>query len=138
MLTHAIGIDLMMQRPHVPKFGAWDPNANAPAYTAVFDQARAGKGGKMVNPNDPAENPDLAGMYGDPAPLHQRSNERPAPRGKMAHTNNEQGLVRQTLCEVKQLLCRLDQCCVGVGFFIHKWVRIWKENSNLICSKSCS
>ena len=25
-------------------------------YTAVFDQARAGKGGKMINPNDPAEN----------------------------------------------------------------------------------
>jgi len=79
-----------MARPHVPKFGAWDPNSNAPAYTAVFDQARAGKGGKMVNPNDPAENPDLAGMYGDPAPPPQRSNERPAPRGKMAHTNNEQ------------------------------------------------
>lgn len=106
----------MMQRPHVPKFGAWDPNANAPAYTAVFDQARAGKGGKMVNPNDPAENPDLAGMYGDPAPPPQRSNERPAPRGKMAHTNNEQGLVRQTLCEFKQL-CHVDQCCVGCRIF---------------------
>ena len=124
----------MMQRPHVPKFGAWDPNANAPAYTAAFDQARAGKGGKIVNPNDPAENPDLAGMYGDPAPPPQRSNERPAPRGRTAYTNNEQGLVRQTLW-IKAIVSSRPVLC-GYRFFIYKWVREWKENLNLIPSES--
>lgn len=48
----------MAQRPtHVPKFGNWTED-HIP-YTAVFNNARAGKGtgGKMINPNDPEENP---------------------------------------------------------------------------------
>lgn len=46
----------MAQRPiHVPKFGNWDPNDHMP-YTVVFDSARAGKGAKIINPNDPTEN----------------------------------------------------------------------------------
>uniref|UniRef100_A0A0D6QZY8 RIN4 pathogenic type III effector avirulence factor Avr cleavage site domain-containing protein n=1 Tax=Araucaria cunninghamii TaxID=56994 RepID=A0A0D6QZY8_ARACU len=48
----------MAQRPtHVPKFGNWTED-HVP-YTAVFDHARAGKGtgGKLINPNDPEENP---------------------------------------------------------------------------------
>eukprot|EP01018_Ginkgo_biloba_P003393 Gb_02314 [translate_table: standard] len=49
----------MAQQPtHVPKFGNWDSEENIP-YTAVFDSARTvkGVGGKMINPNDPEENP---------------------------------------------------------------------------------
>lgn len=49
----------MQQRPHVPKFGNWDSEGDVP-YTAYFDKARKGKseGGKIINPNDPQENPD--------------------------------------------------------------------------------
>nr|XP_023892991.1 RPM1-interacting protein 4-like isoform X1 [Quercus suber] len=48
------------QRSHVPKFGNWESEENVP-YTAFFDKARKGRtsGGKMINPNDPQENPDL-------------------------------------------------------------------------------
>ncbi|CAN0897930.1 RPM1-interacting protein 4 [Linum grandiflorum] len=47
------------QRSHVPKFGNWESDDNVP-YTAYFDKARKGRtGGKMINPNDPMENPDL-------------------------------------------------------------------------------
>ncbi|CAO2207361.1 unnamed protein product [Urochloa humidicola] len=44
---------------HVPKFGNWDNDGNVP-YTLYFDIARKGKGagGRMINPNDPAENPE--------------------------------------------------------------------------------
>ncbi|KAL6644487.1 hypothetical protein ACP70R_016095 [Stipagrostis hirtigluma subsp. patula] len=45
---------------HVPKFGNWDNDGNVP-YTLFFENARKGKGGaggKMINPNDPAENPE--------------------------------------------------------------------------------
>jgi len=72
---------LWLQRPYVPKFGAWESNGgNGAAYTAVFDNARTGKGGKMINPNDPAENEALAGqMYGGSG-APQRNSERPPPR----------------------------------------------------------
>ncbi|CAL1412072.1 unnamed protein product [Linum trigynum] len=47
------------QRSHVPKFGNWESEEQVP-YTAYFDKARKGRtGGKMINPNDPMENPDL-------------------------------------------------------------------------------
>ncbi|KAF8391973.1 hypothetical protein HHK36_022313 [Tetracentron sinense] len=47
------------QRSHVPKFGNWESEENAP-YTAYFDKARKDKtGGKMINPNDPQDNPDI-------------------------------------------------------------------------------
>ncbi|KAK9281622.1 hypothetical protein L1049_004525 [Liquidambar formosana] len=49
----------MAQRSHVPKFGNWESEENVP-YTAYFDKARKGRtGAKMINPNDPEENPDL-------------------------------------------------------------------------------
>ncbi|KAJ8551742.1 hypothetical protein K7X08_021757 [Anisodus acutangulus] len=52
----------MAQGSHVPKFGNWD-GENVP-YTAYFENARKGnKGGKMINPNDPEENPE-AFAYG--------------------------------------------------------------------------
>uniref|UniRef100_A0A7I4CXE6 RIN4 pathogenic type III effector avirulence factor Avr cleavage site domain-containing protein n=1 Tax=Physcomitrium patens TaxID=3218 RepID=A0A7I4CXE6_PHYPA len=78
-----------MARPHVPKFGNWDANGgNGGAYTAVFDQARTGKGGKPINPNDPAENEALAAqIYGGPLPT-QRNNDRPPPRTRPAHVTD--------------------------------------------------
>ncbi|KAF6139478.1 hypothetical protein GIB67_034914 [Kingdonia uniflora] len=49
---------LLQQRSHVPKFGNWESEDNVP-YTVYFDKARKGKtGGKMINPNDPQDNPD--------------------------------------------------------------------------------
>ncbi|OIW18870.1 hypothetical protein TanjilG_25313 [Lupinus angustifolius] len=48
----------MQKRSHVPKFGNWE-GEDVP-YTAYFDKARQGRTGtKMINPNDPEENPDL-------------------------------------------------------------------------------
>ncbi|CAA2968447.1 RPM1-interacting 4-like isoform X2 [Olea europaea subsp. europaea] len=47
-----------MQDPSVPKFGNWESEDNVP-YTVYFDKARKNRGGKMINPNDPAENPDM-------------------------------------------------------------------------------
>ncbi|CAN6462800.1 unnamed protein product [Victoria cruziana] len=45
---------------HVPKFGNWESEESVP-YTAYFEKARKDKstGGKMINPNDPLENPDI-------------------------------------------------------------------------------
>ncbi|CAN4101319.1 unnamed protein product [Withania somnifera] len=48
----------MSCRPNVPKFGNWDNEENTP-YTVVFENARKTRGGKMINPNDPQENPDM-------------------------------------------------------------------------------
>lgn len=82
-----------MQRPHVPKFGTWDANGgNGSAYTAAFDHARAGKGQKAFNPNDPAENEALAAQMGGPAPA-QRNNERPPPRYRTAPNDTGNALL---------------------------------------------
>ncbi|KAI3986148.1 hypothetical protein MKX01_002412 [Papaver californicum] len=49
----------MAQKPHVPEFGKWQNGENG-QYTAYFDNARKGKtGGKMINPNDPHQNPEF-------------------------------------------------------------------------------
>jgi hypothetical protein len=55
---------------------------NGSAYTAVFDNARTGKGGKPINPNDPSENPDLAAQLYGGSGAPQRYNERPPPRAR--------------------------------------------------------
>ncbi|XP_049360793.1 RPM1-interacting protein 4 isoform X2 [Solanum verrucosum] len=48
-----------MARPNVPKFGNWENDDNTP-YTVYFDKARQTRGtGKIMNPNDPEENPDM-------------------------------------------------------------------------------
>nr|XP_033517534.1 RPM1-interacting protein 4-like isoform X2 [Nicotiana tomentosiformis] len=52
----------MAQGSHVPKFGNWDGD-NVP-YTTYFENARKGKGGKMINPNDPEENPEAFAYRG--------------------------------------------------------------------------
>ncbi|KAJ0984400.1 hypothetical protein J5N97_002756 [Dioscorea zingiberensis] len=58
-------ISAMAQKVHVPKFGNWESD-NVP-YTTYFDNARKdkGAGGKMINPNDPEENPDafVSGIF---------------------------------------------------------------------------
>ncbi|KAM3382291.1 hypothetical protein P3S68_007865 [Capsicum galapagoense] len=48
-----------MARPNVPKFGNWENEDNTP-YTVYFEKARQTRGtGKIINPNDPEENPDM-------------------------------------------------------------------------------
>ncbi|CAL5427203.1 unnamed protein product [Camellia sinensis] len=52
-------LHISLQRPQVPKFGNWENEGDVP-YTLYFDKARKGKkGDKMINPNDPAEYPNL-------------------------------------------------------------------------------
>ncbi|KAI3986149.1 hypothetical protein MKX01_002413 [Papaver californicum] len=46
----------MANRSHVPQFGNWGNGENV-LYTVCFDNARKGKNGKIMNPNDPNENP---------------------------------------------------------------------------------
>lgn len=82
-----------MARPHVPKFGNWDASGgDGASYTAVFDGARAGKGSKMMNPNDPEENQELAAqMRGGPAAPPQRQGDRPPPRFRQAPNDAGRG-----------------------------------------------
>ncbi|KAL5773167.1 hypothetical protein ACOSQ2_013091 [Xanthoceras sorbifolium] len=47
----------MASHAHVPKFGNWDKEENIP-YTSYFENARKGKAGVRMNPNDPEENPE--------------------------------------------------------------------------------
>ncbi|KAK2653012.1 hypothetical protein Ddye_012868 [Dipteronia dyeriana] len=47
----------MANHSHVPKFGNWDKEDNIP-YTSYFENARKGKAGVRMNPNDPEENPE--------------------------------------------------------------------------------
>lgn len=55
-----------MARPHVPKFGNWESGDNVP-YTVYFDKAREGRNtGKLINPNDPQENPELFSKFTPP------------------------------------------------------------------------
>lgn len=71
----------MANRSRVPKFGNWESEDNVP-YTVYFDKARKDRGGKMINPNDPQENPD---MFPDIAPPAQappsKTRKEPAPIG---------------------------------------------------------
>lgn len=72
-----------MARPSVPKFGNWDNDDNVP-YTVYFDKARKGRGGKMINPNDPQENPDMFPDMASPAPAPA-----PAPRSRVRNEPEE-------------------------------------------------
>ncbi|KAI7744785.1 hypothetical protein M8C21_030271, partial [Ambrosia artemisiifolia] len=70
------------KRPTVPKFGNWENEANAP-YTTYFNEARKGKaaGGKMINPNDPEDNPEMFAAKTQPPPATRPTvpEEHPAP-----------------------------------------------------------
>ncbi|KAI3678700.1 hypothetical protein L6452_38002 [Arctium lappa] len=77
-----------MARPNVPKFGNWESEDNVP-YTVYFDNARKGKtGGKMINPNDPEQNPEMFADRTPPAPaptLRSRNHTQPEePVGRRA------------------------------------------------------
>ncbi|XP_072992464.1 RPM1-interacting protein 4-like [Typha latifolia] len=67
----------MAQHARVPKFGNWDSDRNVP-YTQYFDNARKGKtGGKLINPNDPIENPEAFSTDPDvPMPNDERRTSR--------------------------------------------------------------
>lgn len=75
---------------HVPKFGNWDNDGNVP-YTVYFDNARKGKGGKPMNPNDPVENPEaFSSSYAAPSPARSgseraRASALPPPSPPPAH-----------------------------------------------------
>ncbi|OMO86905.1 Pathogenic type III effector avirulence factor Avr cleavage site [Corchorus capsularis] len=89
----------MQQRSHVPKFGNWESEENVP-YTAYFDKARQGRtGGKIVNPNDPQENPDLHYDYAAPTrapPAARAKSELDEPVGnKPARRAHERGRSRE-------------------------------------------
>ncbi|XP_022758709.1 RPM1-interacting protein 4-like isoform X2 [Durio zibethinus] len=73
------------QRSHVPKFGNWENEENVP-YTTFFDKARQGRsGGKIVNPNDPQESPDLHHDYVAPSSAPPASRAKPELDEQVGH-----------------------------------------------------
>ncbi|XP_071715440.1 RPM1-interacting protein 4 [Rutidosis leptorrhynchoides] len=79
-----------MARPTVPKFGNWESEDNVP-YTVYFEKARKGKtGGKMINPNDPQENPE---MFAD---IKTPPRAAPVPKSR-PYTEPEEPVRRQTV-----------------------------------------
>ncbi|KAK4409193.1 RPM1-interacting protein 4 [Sesamum angolense] len=81
-------------RSNVPKFGNWENEDNVP-YTVFFDKARKNRGGKMINPNDPQENPDMF-PSSDPPPLPSRTRpEEPIGRGAVRPTTPEHRVSRE-------------------------------------------
>ncbi|XP_076950789.1 RPM1-interacting protein 4-like [Bidens hawaiensis] len=80
----------MAKRPTVPKFGNWEDEGNAP-YTAYFNEARKGKaaGEKLINPNDPEENPKMFADRAQP-PLA------PAPRARPHTQPDDRSVVPPT------------------------------------------
>lgn len=75
-----------MARPNVPKFGNWENDDSTP-YTVYFEKARQTRGtGKIINPNDPEENPDMFPNLAPPPevapnPKPKRQTEEPPPIG---------------------------------------------------------
>ncbi|KAL0389868.1 UNVERIFIED_CONTAM: RPM1-interacting protein 4 [Sesamum calycinum] len=85
-------------RSNVPKFGNWENEDNVP-YTVFFDKARKNRGGKMINPNDPQENPDMF-PSSDPPPLpparpSRTRPEEPIGRGAVRPTTPEHRVSRE-------------------------------------------
>ncbi|KAK3000998.1 hypothetical protein RJ639_021471 [Escallonia herrerae] len=87
----------LQQRAKVPKFGNWESEDNVP-YTVYFEKARQGKtGGKMINPNDPQENPDMFPDIPPPAqaPPSRTRNEPEEPTGRRAVRSHEERVSRE-------------------------------------------
>ncbi|GMI69229.1 RPM1 interacting protein 4 [Hibiscus trionum] len=87
------------QRSRVPKFGTWENERDVP-YTAYFDKARQGRsGGKIVNPNDPQESPEVHRDYVAPIRAPPESDEPvghgPARRGHERGRSREEGDLKQ-------------------------------------------
>lgn len=98
---------IWQQRSHVPKFGNWEGEDDVP-YTVYFDKARKSRpGSKMINPNDPEENPDLVlqnSSSDDVIPPKPRvSSENQSEKGtvRLAHNdlqkNKEEGDVKHSV-----------------------------------------
>lgn len=87
-LTSQILMSLLQEHPRVPQFGNWEGGNHIP-YTVYFDKARKGRSGtKMINPNDPEENPDLLSDAGVPP-------EAPASRAEAeSEEPKQQGVIR--------------------------------------------
>ncbi|KAA8550608.1 hypothetical protein F0562_002292 [Nyssa sinensis] len=89
----------MAQHPHVPKFGNWESEENVP-YTVYFEKARKGRtGGKMINPNDPQENPDMFSNIATSAEAPPPSGSRTVPEepigGKVVRPTDEPRVSRE-------------------------------------------
>ncbi|KAL2470678.1 RPM1-interacting protein 4 [Abeliophyllum distichum] len=80
-----------MANSNVPKFGNWESEDNVP-YTVYFEKARKNRGGKMINPNDPEENPDMFPNTESPAPAPAPA---PAPLSKPQTRPGEQRVSRE-------------------------------------------
>lgn len=85
----------------MPKFGNWESEDNVP-YTVYFEKARKGRGGKMINPNDPQENPDafskMPPSYPAPAPPPPRTKaqaEEPMGHGAARTTRDQRRMSRE-------------------------------------------
>ncbi|CAA2959697.1 RPM1-interacting 4-like isoform X2 [Olea europaea subsp. europaea] len=82
-----------MAHSNVPTFGNWENQGNDVPYTVYFDKARKNKGGKMINPNDPQENPDMFRNFA-PAPTSaspskpRTRREKPVGMGAVGPTTN--------------------------------------------------
>ncbi|CAK9173715.1 unnamed protein product [Ilex paraguariensis] len=89
-----LGPFFLHQHPQVPKFGNWESEENIP-YTAYFDNARKGRKGGNMNPNDPQDNADRfsdhshqeAELKGQKGPGAIRSKHK-------RHTSREDGELR--------------------------------------------
>ncbi|MCL7035674.1 hypothetical protein MKW94_003608 [Papaver nudicaule] len=89
----------MAQKPHIPEFGKWQNGDNG-LYTGYFDNARKGKaGGKMINPNDPQQNPEFFAKETPPAAVKATSSqgrvETNAQGGKTRTTRESEDVRRQ-------------------------------------------
>ncbi|KAL2488201.1 RPM1-interacting protein 4 [Forsythia ovata] len=82
-----------MANSSVPKFGNWESEDNVP-YTVYFDKARKNRGGKMINPNDPEENPDMFPNTDSSAPAPAPSSK-PQTRPGEPRVSREEGDFRQ-------------------------------------------
>lgn len=78
----------MAHRSQVPKFGNWESEEDVP-YTVYFDNARKGKKGGKMNPNDPQE-------YLDAETKSQKGPEATRPK-HVRHTSGEDGDLRKSI-----------------------------------------
>ncbi|MCD7453709.1 hypothetical protein HAX54_021900 [Datura stramonium] len=137
-----------MSGSHVPEFGNWD-GENVP-YTAYFENARKNnKGGKMINPNDPEENPEAFAYSGyDDASINpsigsgQNKSIGPTNSNSESFGDNQRNISgfsvnqptrRQRISDVKKK--KNDR---GNGFFPPSPNRLIKNSRNPSDDLSCS
>ncbi|KAG0464152.1 hypothetical protein HPP92_020221 [Vanilla planifolia] len=81
----------MAKNANVPQFGKWENEGSVP-YTQYFENARKGKNAaRMINPNDPLENPEA--FYTDDPPIHASPSRAAAKLGteRMKHERCSSG-----------------------------------------------